>query len=206
MLFIYGRKTQHFLIEPLYSILVLPLAPLLAQFASNRLKERVTTSFFSALLFICLLIVSPLVFTDYSYGGFYSYYFVFSLVLFLLLFTIYNFFRVRPVIRTGITAGLIILFIPFLAITFFARGFVGEDKIYDVKRIKGYKIVYKREADPVLTGPAKAVLYRTAVFRLLEKEIDVKYIDGNCAHVLLDNKNNRKFLYNRCSRTLARVD
>jgi len=86
-------------------------------------------------------------------------------------------------------------------LTLFARGFVGDDTIYDTQQKNGYKIIYKREADPVLNGSERVELYKTILLGLLQEYRDMQYVDYNknpCVVTLHDKKNSTTVIYDHC--------
>ena len=191
--------------ERLYSILLLPAAPVVALVADALIRNKLPRKIVAALALTCCLIAAPLLLTDYSYGGFYSYWIVIAIIATLLLFAGFNYLDMATSLKILTTIAFVGISLVPVGLTFYGRSFVGDDKIYDVKKISGYRIIYKREADAVLSGALKVELYRTILFGLLQKEIDVKYVDQNvspCSVQLRDNSRKKIIRYNPCTQTL----
>jgi hypothetical protein len=193
--------------ENLYSILLLPAAPIIALLVDTVIKHKLPRKIIASLALICCLIAAPLLLTKYSYGGFYSYWIVIAIIAAILLFAGFNYLDMSTWLKILTALAFMGISLVPVGLTFFARGFVGDDKIYDNLKIPGYRIIYRQEADAVLTGPLKVELYKTLLFGLLQKEIDVKYVDQNnspCAVELSDASKNKIIHYDPCSESLKK--
>ncbi len=182
-----------------------PLAALIVNIIYNR---RLPNIALGLILFVSLLIASPLLFTKYYYSdlfdGFYSAYLVKAIILCSVLFTVLNILQKKTIKAVVLTLALIIT-LGYMSLTVFARGFVGDDKIYLSKRINGYRIIYRRQADAVLTGSTRIDLYKLALFGLLQKNIDFVYpakTDQSCSVVLNDSLNSKHFKFNFCEKKI----
>lgn len=185
------------------TVIIFGFSPFAALILNKIYHRRLPGIAVGLILFVSLLIASPLLFTKYYYSdlfdGFYSAYLVKAIILCSLLFIVLNILQ-----KTGKTVVLILALIITLgdmSLTVFARGFVGDDKIYSTKRINGYRIIYRREADAVLTGATRIDLYKLALFGLLQKNIDFVYpanSDQQCRVVLNDSLDSKQFEFNFC--------
>lgn len=178
-----------------------PLAALILNIIYHRRLPGIAVGL---ILFVSLLLASPLLFTKYYYSdlfdGFYSAYLIKAIILCSLLFIVLNILR-KKTVRAVVLILALIITLGDMSLTVFARGFVGDDKIYSTKRINGYRIIYRREADAVLTGATRIDLYKLALFGLLQKNIDFVYhgnTDQPCWVVLNDSLNSKQFEFNFC--------
>ena len=190
--------------ERLYTIFVLPLSPLVALLFDIAIRKKLSGRAILLLVLACCLIASPLLLTDYNYGDFYSYWIVIAIIAAILVFIALR--NQKVVTKIIIVVSVLIAAIVPTGLTLFARGFVGEDKIYDTQQKDNYKIVYKREADPVLNGSEKVELYKTVLFGLLQEYRGMQYVDydkNRCIVTLHDKKNSTIINYDHCQNIMT---
>jgi hypothetical protein len=125
--------------------------------------------------------------TKYEYGDLYSYWIVIAIIAAILLLIALRHLRIKVKIITVVELFLIAL-VP-TGLTLFVRGFVGDD----TKEQRGYKIIYKREANPVLNGSEEVELYKTILFSLLREFRDLQYVDDNKNSCLVTLHDKKKF-------------
>jgi hypothetical protein len=186
------------------TVILFGISPLAAWILNIIYRRRLPRIVAGLILFVCLLIASPLLFTKYYYSdlfdGFYSAFLIKAIILCSLLFIVLNMLRNKTV-RGVVLISALIITLGDMSLTVFARGFVGDDRIYSTKRINGYRMIYRREADAVLTGATRIDLYKVALFGLLQKNIDFVYpgkADGSCRIVLNDSLDSKHFEFNFC--------
>jgi hypothetical protein len=190
------------------SFFALPLAVVAAYIINAIVSREISKRFALVLVSIPVILVSPLLFTHYTYNdsfdGFYSNMWVYSIVIGILVFLALNLLEMKKVWRRSLLLVLVVILSFFALMVMFARGFVGDDAIYAKQSLKGYKVIYRREADAVLSGPLRIDLYRTRVFGLLQKEIGLKYsADNSCIDTLFDKDRSVRILYNHCENKIS---
>lgn len=186
-------------------VILFGFSPLVALILNLIFHRRLPTIAVATILFICFIIASPLLFTNYYYSdlfeGFYSAYLIKAIILSALLFIVLNISQNNRALKAIVLTVACLITLGYMSLTLFARGFVGDGKIYSTQRINGYRIIYRREADAVLTGATRIDLYKLAVFGLLQKNIDFAYPDNNdksCRAILNDSLNSKNFVFNFC--------
>ena len=113
-----------------------------------------------------------------------------------------NLSDLSKLLKRFITFSLVFISLIPVGFILFAQSFVGEDHVYNTTQIEGYKIIYKRKADLVLSGPLIVELYKTTLFGLLQKEVDNQYVDelkSPCSVILRDSSTKRTIKYNPCT-------
>lgn len=187
--------------NPLLLFLV-PLSFLIALIIDSIIKIRLSRVFVITITIICLLLISPLILTDYTYGGLYSNVLVIATVSTIINLLWMGYVKRKDKLAIGI--GLcIITFIP-TCLMFFGRSFVGEPKIYNSQSIKNYRIKYLQESSPGIRDPPQVELYRTNIFGLLQKLVDTEYIGegSTCDITLEDSLNSVVLIYNTCEQKI----
>ena len=187
------------------TVVIFGFSPLIALILSVVFRRRIPPIVVGVILIVCVLLVGPLLLTDYYYtdlfDGFYSLYLIKAIIVTALFFIFLNFVLVNKKIKIVILILASIITFGYMGLTLFARGFVGDDKIFSSKRISGYRIVYRQEADAVLTGPTRVDLYKVALLGLLQKNVDFVYTGNSnqpCKVTLKDSLGSKSFVYNFC--------
>jgi hypothetical protein len=186
----------------------LPLAVVAAYIINAIVSREISRRLALVLVSSPVILVSPLLFTDYTYSdsfdGFYSSMWVYSIVIGILVFLALNLLEMKKVWRRSLLFTSVVILSFFALMVMFARGFAGSDTIYAKQSLKAYKVIYRREGDAVLSGSLRIDLYRTSVFGLLQKQIDLQYLgDGACVDTLFDKDRSKHILYNHCENNIS---
>src|SRR5687767_5397318 len=133
------------------TVILFGLSPFFALILWAIIQRRISTATAVIIILLCLLVVSPLLFTKYYYSdlfeGFYSKYLINAIILAALLFIALNLLPVKKPIKVVILIVASLITLSDAGLTVYARGFVGDDKIFSTKKTEGYRIIYRREAD-----------------------------------------------------------
>jgi len=104
--------------------------------ADTLIRNKLPRKIIAALALTCCLIAAPLLLTDYSYGGFYSYWIVIAIIATLILFAGFNYLDMATSLKILTTIAFLGISLVPVGLTFYGRSFVVMIKFMTLRKYR----------------------------------------------------------------------